>query len=52
MSLKFVRLAHEAGLRAGDPKEIKVVGDGNSGRSWKFTQRQETFVSPGQQMIY
>jgi uncharacterized protein (DUF362 family) len=52
MSLKFIRLAHEAGLGVGDPKEIEVVGDDVSGENWHFHQQQETFVSRGQKMIY
>ena len=27
MSIKYIRLAHEAGLGVGDPREIEVVGD-------------------------
>ena len=32
MSLPFIRLAQEAGLGVGDPKEIEVVGDESPGR--------------------
>jgi uncharacterized protein (DUF362 family) len=52
MSLKFIRLAHEAGLGVGDPKEIDLVGDDVSGENWHFHAQQETFVSRGQKMIY
>jgi uncharacterized protein (DUF362 family) len=36
MSIKYIRLAHEAGLGVGDPKEIELVGDDVSGESWGF----------------
>ena len=65
MSLKFIRLAHEAGLGVGDPAEISVVGDeplaGLAGKalplatpwegSWKF-HTGDTFASRGQKLIY
>jgi len=52
MSLKFIRLAHEAGLGVGDPREIEVVGDDISGENWGFTREQNTFASRGQKLIY
>ena len=52
MSLKFLRLAHEAGLGVGDPKEIEVVGDDISGENWGFVMTRSTFASRGQEMIY
>jgi uncharacterized protein (DUF362 family) len=52
MSLRFIRLAHEAGLGVGDPKEIELVGDDISGENWGFTREQNTFASRGQKMIY
>ncbi len=52
MSLKFIRLAHEAGLGVGDPKEIEVVGDDISGENWGFVMTRSTFASRGQEMIY
>ena len=36
MSIKYIRLAHEAGLGVGDVKEIELVGDDVSGESWGF----------------
>ncbi len=36
LSLKYIRLAHEAGLGVGDPREIEVVGADISGESWGF----------------
>ncbi len=34
MSIKYIRLAHEAGLGCGDPRDIEVVGEDVS--SWNF----------------
>jgi uncharacterized protein (DUF362 family) len=37
MSIKYIRLAHEAGLGVGDPREIELVGDTDLGNeSWNF----------------
>ncbi|MBN2464424.1 DUF362 domain-containing protein, partial [candidate division WOR-3 bacterium] len=36
MSIKYIRLAHEAGLGVGDPREIEYVGDDVEGESWNF----------------
>lgn len=36
MGIKYIRLAHEEGLGAGDPREIEVVGDDISNESWGF----------------
>lgn len=37
MSIKYIRLAHEAGLGVGDPREIELVGDPAIGNeSWGF----------------
>jgi uncharacterized protein (DUF362 family) len=52
MSLRFIRLAHEAGLGVGDPRQIEIVGhDIESESDWKFVQ-EDTFASSGQKMIY
>jgi uncharacterized protein (DUF362 family) len=37
MDLKFIRLAHEAGLGVGRPDEIELVGDDISQENWHFT---------------
>jgi uncharacterized protein (DUF362 family) len=36
MSIKYIRLAHEAGLGVGDPREIEVVGEDVSGWNFRF----------------
>ncbi|MEK7476312.1 MAG: DUF362 domain-containing protein [Candidatus Coatesbacteria bacterium] len=51
LSLKFIRLAHEAGLGVGDPREIEVVGEDIAGVNWGF-RRGDTFASRGQKLIY
>jgi len=52
MSLKFIRLAHEAGLGVGDPKEIEVIGEDISRVNFHFRMERTTFASKGQEMIY
>ncbi len=52
MSMDFIRMAHEAGLGVGDPKEIEIVGDDISGINWHFHEKQDTFASRGQKLIY
>jgi hypothetical protein len=52
MSIKFLRLAHEAGLGVADPREIEIVGyDIEQEEPWHFKQ-EDTFASRGQKMIY
>jgi uncharacterized protein (DUF362 family) len=37
LSIKYIRLAHDAGLGVGDPREIELVGDTDLGsESWSF----------------
>src|SRR5579859_7042964 len=37
LSIKYIRLAHEAGLGVGDPREIELVGDTDlANESWSF----------------
>ena len=36
MSIKYIRLGHEAGLGCGDPREIEVVGEDISGMNFNF----------------
>jgi uncharacterized protein (DUF362 family) len=52
MSLKFIRLAHEAGLGCGDPAEIEMVGDDISEVNFGFTGHKNTLASRGQKLIY
>lgn len=52
MSLKFIRLAHEAGLGCGDVKEIETVGEDISKVNFGFNAEQNTFASRGQKLIY
>lgn len=52
MKLKFIRLAHERGLGCGDVKEIEIVGEDISDVNFHFHEKQETFASRGQKLIY
>jgi hypothetical protein len=36
MALEYIRVAHEDGLGAGDPRDIDIVGDDISRESWGF----------------
>jgi uncharacterized protein (DUF362 family) len=36
MSIRYIRLAHEAGLGVGDPRQIELVGDDVSQENWHF----------------
>ncbi len=52
LSIDFIRLAHEAGLGIGDPRQIEIVGyDIEQESPWNFV-REDTFASRGQKMIY
>jgi hypothetical protein len=51
MSLKFIRLAHEAGLGVGNPEEIEIVGEDIKGINFHFHEG-DTFASRGQKSIY
>jgi uncharacterized protein (DUF362 family) len=37
MSIKYIRLAHDAGLGVGDPREIEVIGEDVSGWNFRFS---------------
>lgn len=52
MGLKYIRLAHEAGLGVGDPAEIEIVGDDVSGVNLHFSPGEDTLASRGQKLIY
>lgn len=53
--LKYVRLAHEAGLGCGKPSEIEIVGDEDAAaENWNFNGpfKKMTFASRMQHKIY
>lgn len=52
MELKFIRLAHEAGLGCGDPREVEVVGEDISEVNFHFQKAANTLASRGQKLIY
>lgn len=52
LSIKFIRLAHEAGLGNGDPREIEIVGEDISEVNWQLKASEETLASRGQKLIY
>ncbi|MBI2164952.1 MAG: DUF362 domain-containing protein [Chloroflexi bacterium] len=52
LSIRFIRLAHEAGLGCGDPTQIDVVGDDIAGVNYHFVGAENTFASRGQKLIY
>jgi uncharacterized protein (DUF362 family) len=52
---KFVRLAHDAGLGCGDPRDIELVGDTDvANENWHFDGpfKEMTFASKNQHRIY
>ena len=55
LSIKFIRLAHDAGLGCGDPREIEIIGDQEAGtQNWHFDGpfKKMTFASKMQHKIY
>jgi uncharacterized protein (DUF362 family) len=55
LDIEFIRLAHDAGLGCGDPREIEIVGDQEAAaESWRFESPTEhlTFASRMQHQIY
>ena len=52
MSIKFIRLGHEAGLGCGDTSRIEVVGEDITEVNWHFKATENTFASRGQKLIY
>jgi len=52
LSIKFIRLAHEAGLGTGDVRDIEVRGEDISGINFHFKGNEDTFASKGQKAIY
>ncbi len=55
MKIRFIRLAHDAGLGCGDPTELELVGDSSAAQeNWHFEGpfRKMTFASRMQHKIY
>ena len=52
MSIKFIRLGHEAGLGCGEIDQIDIVGEDISEVNWRFKGSENTFASAGQKLIY
>jgi uncharacterized protein (DUF362 family) len=52
LSIKFIRLAHEAGLGTGDVRDIEVRGEDLSKINFGFHGGEDTFASRGQKAIY
>jgi hypothetical protein len=52
LTIRFIRLAHEAGLGKGDPREIDLVGDDVSDVNLRYSRNENTFASKGQKLIY
>ncbi len=55
LSIKYIRLAHDAGLGCGDPREIEIVGDQEAAaENWQFVGpfKDMTFASRMQHLIY
>lgn len=36
LAVRYIRIAHERGLRVGDPRSIRLTGDELSGENWGF----------------
>ena len=51
LSIRYIRLAHEAGLGCGDVRDIEVVGEDVSAVDFGFRATQTT-ASRGQRLIY
>lgn len=52
---RYIRLAHDAGLGCGDPRQIEIVGDASAAReNWHFVGpfKNMTFASRMQHRIY
>ena len=55
LSIRFIRLAHDAGLGCGDPRDIEIIGDETAGaENWHFEGpfKNMTFASKMQHKIY
>jgi uncharacterized protein (DUF362 family) len=55
LSIKYIRLAHDAGLGCGDPRDIEIVGDeAAASENWHFVGpfKKMTFASRMQHLFY
>jgi uncharacterized protein (DUF362 family) len=55
LSIRYIRLAHDARLGCGDPSQIEIVGDAEAAReNWRFDGpfKKMTFASRMQHKIY
>lgn len=55
LQIRYIRLAHDAGLGCGDPREIEIAGDqAAAAENWHFKGpfRKMTFASRMQHLIY
>jgi uncharacterized protein (DUF362 family) len=52
MTIKFLRLANDAGLGNADPRNIDLVGDDVSNVNLHYARNENTFASKGQKLIY
>jgi uncharacterized protein (DUF362 family) len=52
MTIRFIRLANDAGLGNGDPRNIELVGDDVSGVNLHYRRNENTLASKGQKLIY
>lgn len=52
MTIKFLRLANDAGLGNADPRNIELVGDDVSNVNLGYSRNENTLASKGQKLIY
>lgn len=52
LSIGYIRMASEAGLGCGDPREVEVLGEDISEVNFHFQRDANTFASWGQKLIY
>ncbi len=52
LTIKFLRLANDAGLGNADPRNIELVGDDVSNVNLHYARNENTLASKGQKLIY
>ena len=52
LTIRFIRLANDAGLGNGDPRNIELVGDDVSDVNLGYHRNENTLASKGQKLIY